>query len=93
MSEQNITLPVTGMTCANCALNIERNLKKLQGVQEANVNFATEQAAISFDTGKIQIDELAARIQDIGYGVAKANVEFSVTGMTCANCAMTLRGP
>jgi Cu+-exporting ATPase len=37
MSSENVILPITGMSCANCALNIERNLKKLQGVEETNV--------------------------------------------------------
>jgi len=90
MSEKNVTVPVTGMTCANCALNIERNVKKLPGVKEANVNFATEQAAISFDSDEIQIRDVVGKIHDAGYGVPKATVEFPVTGMTCANCAMTI---
>jgi Cu+-exporting ATPase len=90
MSEKNITLPVTGMTCANCAQNIERNVKKLPGVKEANVNFATEQAAISFDSDEIQVRDVIDKIHDAGYGVPKATVEFPVTGMTCANCAMTI---
>ena len=90
MSEKNVTVPVTGMTCANCALNIERNVKKLPGVKEANVNFATEQAAISFDSDEIQIKDVIEKIHDAGYGVPKATVEFPVTGMTCANCAMTI---
>ncbi|HID30396.1 MAG TPA: heavy metal translocating P-type ATPase, partial [Desulfobacterales bacterium] len=90
MPENAVTLPVTGMTCANCALNIERNVKKLQGVKEANVNFASEQAAITFDADKLQIQDLVKKIHDTGYGVANATVEFPVTGMTCANCAMTI---
>ena len=90
MSEKNITLPVTGMTCANCALNIERNVKKLAGVKEANVNFASEQASISFESDQIQVEDVIKKIQDVGYGVAKASVEIPVTGMTCANCAMTI---
>jgi len=90
MSEQLITLPVTGMTCANCAMNIERNVKKIMGVKEANVNFATEQAAISFDSEKVQIQDLTSKIKEVGYNVAEATVEFPVTGMTCANCAMNI---
>ncbi len=78
------------MTCANCAMNIERNVKKLEGVKEANVNFAAEQAAISFDPAEIRISKLVEKIHDVGYGVPKATVEFPVTGMTCANCAMTI---
>ncbi|MFH1349941.1 MAG: heavy metal translocating P-type ATPase [Pseudomonadota bacterium] len=90
MTETKISLPVIGMTCANCALNIERNMKKLSGVTEANVNFASERAAISFDPDKLQIKDIISKIHDAGYGVAKASVEFPVTGMTCANCAMTI---
>ena len=40
MAEEKFTLPITGMTCANCAANIERGVKKLKGVAEASVNFA-----------------------------------------------------
>ncbi|UCF72083.1 MAG: copper-translocating P-type ATPase [Deltaproteobacteria bacterium] len=90
MSDRSVTLPVTGMTCANCALNIQRNLKKLKGVKEANVNFATERASVSFDQEQVKIGDLADKIHDAGYGVAMATVEIPVTGMTCANCAMTI---
>jgi len=78
------------MSCANCALNIERNVKKLRGVKEANVNFATEQATVSYDSNEIAVKDLIEKIHDSGYGVAKATVEFPITGMTCANCAMTI---
>ncbi|MBL7177979.1 MAG: copper-translocating P-type ATPase [Desulfobacteraceae bacterium] len=90
MPEKNITLPVTGMTCANCAMNIERNVKKLEGVRDANVNFATEQAVVSFEPDELRIDELVEKIHDAGYGVAQTTVEIPITGMTCANCAMTV---
>ncbi|MBW2340695.1 MAG: copper-translocating P-type ATPase [Deltaproteobacteria bacterium] len=90
MPDKNVTIPVTGMTCANCALNIERGIKKLAGITEANVNFATEQASVSFDPDEIQIQDVVEKIHDAGYGVPKATVEFPVTGMTCANCALTI---
>jgi Cu+-exporting ATPase len=78
------------MSCANCALNIERNLKKLQGVEDTSVNFASEQATVLFDPEQIEVDELIKKIEDIGYGIATAKVELPVTGMTCANCAMNI---
>ena len=90
MSEEKVNLPVTGMTCANCALNIERNVKKLAGVKEANVNFASEKASISFESDQVQPEDIIQKIKDAGYGVAKTTVEIPVTGMTCANCAMTI---
>jgi len=90
MSDENVTLPVTGMTCANCALTIQRSLKKVTGVKEANVNFATEQASVSFDLEQVQIKDLTDKIHDAGYGVVTTTVEIPLTGMTCANCAMTI---
>jgi Cu+-exporting ATPase len=78
------------MTCANCALNIERNLKKLQGVEDTNVNFAAEQASVLFDPEKLKLNDLVETIEDAGYGVTVARVELPITGMTCANCAMNI---
>ncbi len=85
-----ITIPVTGMTCANCAANIERNIKRLPGILDANVNFASERASLSFDPSRVQIKEILDQVKDTGFGVPKATVEFPVTGMTCANCAMNI---
>jgi len=90
MASKDVTLPIIGMTCANCALSIERNLKKLQGVEETNVNFASEQASVSFDPELINIDELIKKVEDVGYGIATAKVELPITGMTCANCALSI---
>lgn len=87
MALQTLTMPVTGMTCANCAANIERQVGKLDGVARASVNFAAEQATIAFENDKLSLADLIARIEKAGFGVAKATVEIPVTGMTCANCA------
>ena len=50
---RNITLPVTGMTCANCATTIERNVRKLPGVNLANVNLASEKLTVAFDPAQL----------------------------------------
>jgi Cu+-exporting ATPase len=65
MADKNVTLPVTGMTCANCALNIERSLKKLTGVKSTNVNFATERATLSFDPEQVQLDRNSHNRNDL----------------------------
>ncbi len=75
------------MTCANCAMSIERTVKKVQGVHDVNVNFGTEQASVSFDPDQVQIQTVIGKIKDAGYGVASASVDIPITGMTCANCA------
>ena len=90
MADDKITLPVAGMTCANCAMNIERSVKKLNGVSDAQVNFAAEQAAISFDPAQLQVKDVVAKIQDSGFTVPTNKTEFAVTGMTCANCAANI---
>jgi Cu+-exporting ATPase len=90
MSSENVTLPITGMSCANCALNIERTLRKVQGVEETTVNFAAEHASVSYDPGKVQVGDLVKMVEDAGYGIATAKVELPITGMTCANCAMNI---
>ncbi len=90
MADQRVTLPITGMTCANCALTVEQNLKKVQGVTEANVNFAAEQASVSFKPEEVSVSDLLEKVRAAGYGVPTATAELGLTGMTCANCALTI---
>ncbi len=90
MTTQTISLPVAGMHCANCAANIDKMLGKLEGVEESNVNFASEQAVVSFDPDLLSVSELTAKIHDLGYKVAAVKKEIPVTGMSCANCALNI---
>ncbi len=66
---KQITLPITGMTCANCAATIERNLKKMPGVVHVGVNYATERASIDFIPTLVNYNDLKQKIEDVGYGV------------------------
>jgi len=86
MSEQSLTLAITGMTCTNCSNTIERQLKKLPGLSQINVNFAAEQATVTFDSQQLKLPQIINKIQSLGYGVPTAHLELAVTGMTCANC-------
>ena len=90
MATKSVTMPVTGMSCASCAHNIERTVGKLPGVGEVNVNFAAEQAVISFDSGQVDVKKLIDGIKGAGYGVAIAHTELPITGMTCASCAANI---
>src|SRR6476620_10118615 len=69
MATKNLTLPVTGMTCASCATRIERSLKKVGGVENAQVNLASEQATITYDPQQAQPHDLVAAVEKAGYGV------------------------
>ncbi|HSA95694.1 MAG TPA: heavy metal translocating P-type ATPase [Acidobacteriota bacterium] len=68
-------LAVTGMSCAGCALNVEKALRKELGVCEANVNLATARATVEFDPRLASRADLVRAIRDAGYGVAAAPEE------------------
>ncbi len=85
--QQQTTLQITGMTCAACANRIEKGLSKLEGVSQATVNFALEQAAITFDPSKTDPSQMEQKIQALGYGTVGESADFQITGMTCAACA------
>ncbi|MHC0038461.1 heavy metal translocating P-type ATPase [Pseudoneobacillus sp. C159] len=89
MSEkvQESHFQITGMTCAACAIRIEKGLKKMEGVEEANVNLALEKATIKYDAAKLGPAEIQKKVQALGYDVITNKVEFDITGMTCAACS------
>jgi Cu+-exporting ATPase len=84
---ENVTLQVTGMTCAACSTRIEKVLSKMDGVEEAGVNLASEKAKVTYDSSKTNADNIIEKIKKIGYGVREDKVVLSVTGMTCAACS------
>src|SRR5712692_3065227 len=88
--KQELTLPIKGMTCANCANTIERSLKRTPGVENASVSYASEKATVAFDPSQVKMDQLRQRIADAGYAVATAQIELPIRGMTCTNCANTI---
>ena len=90
MAEQKLSIPVSGMTCANCASNIERGLKKLEGIKATSVSFASEQASVTFEPGEISLSDITEKINSLGYKALTSKIELPVTGMTCANCAMNI---
>jgi Cu+-exporting ATPase len=84
------SLQITGMTCAACANRIEKGLNKLEGVTEANVNFAMERATVTYDPSKVDVSRVEESIQKLGYGTAKEAVDLQLVGMTCAACALKI---
>ena len=75
---KQITLPITGMTCANCVAAVERNLKKLDGVHTAVVNLSSERATVEFDGSKLTAPDLIARVERAGYGVATGEADLII---------------
>ncbi|PFC12828.1 copper-translocating P-type ATPase [Bacillus cereus] len=88
MNEQKeANLQISGMTCAACANRIEKGLKKVEGVHDANVNFALEKTKIMYDPQKTNPQQFKEKVESLGYGVVSDKAEFTVSGMTCAACA------
>ncbi len=81
MTTKQLTIPITGMTCANCSATIERVTKKMPGVENAAVNLASERGTWVYDPGLVSQDQIIARIGDIGYGVATAEAEMPLQGL------------
>ncbi len=90
MPNRELSFPVTGMTCTNCAGTVERTLRKTTGVQEASVNYASERATLVFDPKVVSEDALVERVRHAGYDVPTQRFELALTGMTCANCVATI---
>jgi len=91
MSAKQITLPITGMTCANCSATIERNVKKMPGIETAHVNLASEKLDVTFDPAVLSESDIIKKVEHVGYGVPTATLEMPITGMTCANCVGTVK--
>ncbi len=68
---EKVSIPIKGMHCANCALSIEKALKKTEGVNSANVNYANEKAFVEFDSGKVTEENIEKVIEKSGYEIIK----------------------
>ena len=87
---RQVILPITGMTCANCVSTVERNLKKVQGVQQAAVNLSSERATVEFDPNLAGLGDLINRVQKAGYGVATGEADLLIRRMSDDNDARRL---
>lgn len=88
---KNQVLGIRGMTCAACAQRIEKTLRKLPGIKQANVNLASEKLFVEYDDKELQLSAIAETVESIGYQAEIANesqqVTIPISGMTCAACA------
>ncbi|MBM6614960.1 copper-translocating P-type ATPase [Desemzia sp. RIT804] len=86
------TLSIEGMTCASCVQTVEKATKKLDGVQEANVNLATEKLSVHFDESKLSLQDIQDAVDRVGYKAVTDTEQklFNIEGMTCASCVQTV---
>ncbi len=87
---KQLTIPILGMHCANCANTIGRNLKRTPGVDQVNVSYANERAVIDYDPKQVSPQQMIDVVKELGYGAALAEVDLPIAGMTCSNCANTI---
>jgi len=85
-SGQRVILPIRGMSCASCAVNIEKGLSQVEGVTDANVNFATEKATVTFDPEHVALGDLTKTVKDLGYEAGVERITVPIRGMSCASC-------
>ena len=69
------TLPVTGMSCAGCAVSVESMLKSTAGVSDAAVNYANQSVKVDFDPERVSLADLDGVLRGIGYGLILAAEE------------------
>ncbi|XP_069457540.1 copper-transporting ATPase 2 isoform X4 [Ovis canadensis] len=87
-------LQISGMTCASCVSNIERNLQKEPGILSVLVALMAGKAEVKYNPEAIQPLEIAKLVQDLGFEAAvmedymgsDGDLELMITGMTCASC-------
>ena len=89
MIKINKKYKVGGMTCSACSNRVERGVKKMEGINNANVNLTTEILTVDFDENKISSDKIEKKVEALGYSIVKKikTHNYKVEGMTCAVCA------
>ncbi len=90
VEQKKAEIKVSGMTCATCALNIEKSLSKLRGVIKAQVNLGNETAQVEYDSSQLKLTDLEKAVKDAGYNTVNEKVVLKVGGMTCAMCVKTI---
>src|SRR6266536_3713005 len=93
-----------GMTCASCAMRIEKGLKRVLGVADAQVNLATELATVTYDPAQTGPEQMVQKVEAVGYRATpleiptpveeetrnEGHTTLALEGMTCASCAMRI---
>ena len=83
------SMKIEGMTCSACANRVEKVVSKLDGVNKASVNFATETLSVEYETRKVTEQNIQEAVEKAGYKIHKNMKTYTVDvkGMTCSACA------
>jgi Cu+-exporting ATPase len=83
---QKIQLPIIDMNCSSCAINIEREIKKLPGIERAIVNYVTEIAYVDYNVEETNTEEIINTIKRAGYKTGRSVLKLGINGMHCGSC-------
>ncbi|MEZ3164171.1 heavy metal translocating P-type ATPase [Halorubrum sp. RMP-47] len=87
MSTRSTRLDITGMSCANCSASVGDAVASLDGVAQADANYATDEATVEYDPAATSLAEIYDAIEGAGYGAVSETATVAITDMSCANCA------
>ena len=82
-------LTVSGMSCSTCSQTVEGALLEVEGVDDASVNYATDEATVVYDPDETALAAIYEAIEDAGYEPETATATVEIVGMSCATCAET----
>jgi Cu+-exporting ATPase len=91
MSYQKTQINIQGMSCANCSQTVSEAVSPLEGVSEANINFATDEGSVEFDPDEVTLGEIFGAIEAAGYSPVTESATIGITDMSCANCSESVQ--
>lgn len=92
MAKTQKNVPIEGMHCASCAQAIDKSLKKVEGIENSNVSYASKEALIEFDEEKVGMEDISKAVESAGYRLAEGEkVDMPIEGMTCASCTQAVK--
>jgi len=90
MNKDNATFKLRGMSCASCANSVEDAIRSVPGVSECSVNFGAEQATVTYDPKKTDLDAIQNAVDAAGYSAQPIQEQDLLTGDNDAEKATRL---
>ena len=90
--QNQVTLPIQGMTCAACVSHVEKAIGAVEGVAGVSVNLAVETAAVELSTATVPVEDLCRAVSNAGYSIPPSKATLTIGGMTCAACVSHVEG-
>ena len=85
---KKLDIPIEGMDCASCAIDLENSFNKLEGLNEAVVDFNSNKAHLEYNPSQINIDDITKTVESLGFNILKSEATLKIKGMHCASCVL-----